>query len=108
MNASILANLLLPGSGPLLNALEKKKKEKQNFMANPLARLGATFGLVDGPAPLTADDTGIMGPLSEEQQNNLTLANTLLGNQSGSYLRGIGGKAIAGIGSGIRSIFNAL
>jgi hypothetical protein len=108
VNASILANLLLPGSGQLIGALEKKKKEKQNFMANPLARLGATFGLVDGPAPLTADDMGIIGPLSTEQESNLALANALLGKQSGSFLGGIGGKAIAGIGSGIRSIFNAL
>lgn len=108
MLAEAVMNALLPGSGIISSLVAKKKKEKQDFMSNPLNRLGATFGLVDGPKPLTGDDLGILGPLTADQQSNLDIANYLVGSNNASLVGGLGGKALSGVGSMLRGVFNAL
>ena len=92
--------------GPLGDIIKRKKKEIADNNANPISRLGATFGLVDGVSPLSASDI-YGGPATAEQENNIELVNQLLGDtKPKSFIGGLFGKGLAALGGGIKGLLN--
>lgn len=94
-------NMELQGPPPvgnvLADAVYKKRKRDAEVMGNPLSRLAATFGMVDGPKPLSAVEMYGDNPTAE-QSMNVEIANQLTGGANYSFLNGIAGKAVSTVG----------
>ena len=78
------------GYGQIMSKILERQKANQQFMANPLNRLAATFGFSSGPEPYKGD--------------NAELINTLAGQPNASYANGLAGQIFKAPGA-LTSLF---
>lgn len=78
-----LESLSRLSSNNLLDALMKNKADRDNFYSNPINKIGSMFVVAEPPKVLTANDL-FGGPATKEQENQVMLYNSLIGNKKRS------------------------